>query len=283
MWWKIILIALGSIVILIGLSVTVGNIMFERKVNSEVEKLFEKSKGIKPQVVTEEDIKGLPEPVQRYLRYTGVIGKEKIKAVRLRQRGYIRQKPDQSWMPFEAEQYYTTDPPAFVWTASLKAFPLLSIKARDMYYEGKGNIYIKLPPFITIADARGDEINQGTLLRYLNEIMSFPTAYLDDYVRRERINASSAKAIMSYQGITVSAILYFNEKGEMIGFVAERYMTVDEEYALETWSTPIREYREINGIRVPTRGEGVWKLSSGDFSYIRLEITEIEYDSPSGY
>lgn len=280
MWWKVILIVLGSIFVLITLAVIFGNIIFNRKVNHEVSELIIKSKESEPQVITEEDIKTLPEPIQRYLRYTQVIGKEKIRAVRLKQRGYFRQKPDQSWMPFTAEQYYTTDPPAFVWKASLKAFLLISIKVRDMYYEGKGNMLVKLPPFVTIADARGDEIDQGTLLRYLNEIMWFPTAYLSDYIQWEPVNSSSAKAIMSYQGVTASAITYFNEKGEMTNFAAERYMTVDGQYVLETWSTPIREYREINGIRIPTMGEGVWKLSSGDFSYIRLEITELEYASP---
>jgi len=69
----------------------------------------------------------------------------------------------------------------------------------------------------------------------------------------------------------------------MTNFVAERYMTVDDKFSLETWSTPIEEYREVHGIRIPTKGEGVWKLSSGDFSYIRLEIIDIEYNNPSIY
>ena len=281
MWWKIVIVALGSIIILAASSVAIGNAIFKRKVNNEVAELFSKSKEAGSEVITEEDIRGLPEPVQRYLRYTGVIGEEQIKAVRLKQKGFFRQGA-RPWMPFEAEQYYTTDPPAFIWTVSMKAYPLLSIKGRDMYFEGKGNMLIKLPP-VTIADARGYEIDQGTLLRYLNEIMWFPTAYLSDYIHWESIDSNSAKATMSYQGVTSSAILYFNEKGEMTDFVAQRYMDVDGKYALETWSTPITEYGEINGIRLPIKGEGVWKLSSGDFSYIRLEITDIEYNNTSLY
>jgi hypothetical protein len=142
---------------------------------------------------------------------------------------------------------------------------------------------IKLPPFIKIADARGDEINQGTLLRFLNEMMWFPTAYLSEYIQWEAIDSTSARATMSYGGVTASAIIYFNEKGEMTDFVARRYMSVDGGYSLETWSTPIKEYREINGIRFPVKGEGVWKLSSGDFTYIKLEIIDIEYNNPHPY
>jgi hypothetical protein len=282
MWWKSTLIVLGSIVILIIASVTVDNMGFKKRVNSEIAELFSMVTEKGTRVITEEDIKGLPEPLQRYFRYTGVLGKENIIAVRLKQRGFFRQgyRP---WMPFEAEQYYTTDPPGFIWAVRMKALPFFSIKGRDMYYEGKGNMLIKLPPFIKIADARGDEINQGTLLRFLNEMMWFPTAYLSEYIQWEAIDSTSARATMSYGGVTASAIIYFNEKGEMTDFVARRYMSVDGGYSLETWSTPIKEYREINGIRLPVKGEGVWKLSSGDFTYISLEVTDIEYNNPSPY
>jgi len=46
---------------------------------------------------------------------------------------------------------------------------------------------------------------------------------------------------------------------------------------MRTWSTPIKEYKEINGIRVSVRGEAAWNLSSGDFCYFGAEITDIEY------
>jgi len=145
------------------------------------------------------------------------------------------------------------------------------------------NMLIKLLPFITIADATGDEMNQGTLVRYLNEVMWFPTAYLNDYIQWESIDSSSAKATISLEGLSASAILYFNEKGQMTNFVAERYMTDDDGYSLQTRSTPITEYREINGMMLPSKGEAVWHLSSGDFRYIRVEIIDIEYNNPSKY
>ena len=157
------------------------------------------------------------------------------------------------------------------------------MRVRDKFYEGKGNMLIRLLPFITIADATGDEIDQGTLVRYFNEMMWFPTAYLNDYIQWEPIDPSSAKATISWQGLSASALFYFDDKGALTNFVAERYMTVDDGYSLETWSTPITEYREINGMMLPTKGEGVWNLSSGDFSYIRVEITHIEYNNPSLY
>ncbi|MCK4234125.1 hypothetical protein KAX75_06820 [candidate division WOR-3 bacterium] len=279
----IVLVILIIIIIIIASSIAIGNIIFNRQVKREVTEMFEKSKKIKPKVITEADIEGLPEPVQRWLKYSQVIGKERTLSVRLKQKGFFRQKKDKNWMPFKAEEYYTTDSPAFIWYTTMKATPFLSITGRDMYYEGKGNMLIKLLSLITVADAIGEEITQGTLLRYLNEIMWFPTAALSDYIEWDPIDSKSAKATMSYQDVTASAVFYFNEQGEFTNMIAERYMDIDGQFSLEKWSTPISEYGEFNGIRIPIKGEGVWHLKSGDFSYIRLEITDIEYNNPSIY
>jgi len=281
MWWKIFLVVLGSLIILALLLVTTGNFFFNRQVKKEVKSILTRGKKIETSILTERDIENLPEPIQRYIRYTGFIGKEKVVTVKLCQKGHFRQG-NRPWMPFEATQYYTTDPPAFIWSVKMKAWPLISVRGRDMYQEGKGNMLIKIPPFFTIADARGAEIDQGVLVRYLNEIMWFPSAYLADYIHWEPIDSSSARATMTYRGITASATLTVNNKGELVNFVAQRYFTLDDQYSLETWSTPLKEYREINGYKLPVKGEGIWHLSSGDFPYIRLEIVDIQYNLHKG-
>lgn len=283
MWWEIVLIAIGSIIVLVVSLITIGNIIFKRKANSEASQLLIKAASPSPDnIITEEDIKVLPEPVQKYLRFTGTVGKERVQTVRLKQKGSFRQG-DNPWMPFTAAQYYTTNPPAFIWIANMKAFPLVSVQGRDMNSEGKGNMVIKIPPFLTIADARGQEIDQGTLVRYLNEIMWFPSAYLSDYISWEAIDSTRAKATITFGDKKVSAILYFDDKGRMVNFEAKRYYTDGDTSSLETWTTPIKEYAYINGIRLPVNGEGVWKLESGGFPYIKVEITDIEYDNPSTY
>jgi hypothetical protein len=244
----------------------------------DVRELYRNCKETKPDIVQEESIVGLPEPVQRHLRYAGIVGKERVNTVRLRQTGYIRQKREQKWMRFIATQYYTVNPPAFLWSGRVKFGPLTTLTIKDKYYQGKGNMKVKLFSFFKVVDADGPEIDQGTMLRYLNEAMWFPSVYLEDYVKWEALDSSTAKATMSYQGVTASAILYFGEQGEITNFVAERYMTIDGEYQLETWSTPITGYGEIRGVRIPMKGCGVWSLSDGEFEYIKLSIDDIEYN-----
>ncbi len=88
---------------------------------------------------------------------------------------------------------------------------------------------------------------------------------------------------MSYGGVTASAVFKFNENGEVISFVCKRYMTVNDQYRLENYSVHLKDYMELNGIRIPTKGEAVWNLKTGDFSVYKFEITEIEYSKPLVY
>jgi len=48
----------------------------------------------------------------------------------------------------------------------------------------------------------------------------------------EPIDSGSAKATISWQGLSASALFYFDDKGALTNFVAERYMTVDDGYSL---------------------------------------------------
>jgi hypothetical protein len=279
--WIVGIVAVIIVVFIIA--VTIGTLMFEKKVKSEVGKLFAESHIDENKIITKEDLVELPEPVQKWLQKSQIMGKERIFTVRLKQEGFFRTKEEGSWMPFKAEQYYTTDPPGFIWYVTMKPVPLFTLKGRDMYYDGRGNMLIKLLSLIKVADASGPEMDQGTLVRYLNEIMWFPTAALNDHIEWEPVNRTSARATVNYKGVSASAIYYFSEDGDLVDFVAERYMEKDGSFRKERWSTPISGYGEFHGIRIPTEGKGVWKLDSGDFSYIRVKIVDIDYNNPTLY
>jgi hypothetical protein len=260
--------------------------MFKKRIKSEVSKLFNDSMTVKAGIITEDDIRGLPEPVRRHLHYAQVIGKEVISTVRLKQKGYIRMKAEQRWMPLEAEQYYTTNPPAFLWYGTASPFPFLSVKAmkaRDMFSGGKGAMLVKLFGLVNVVNASGPEMDQASLLRYLNEIMWFPSAYLSEFIEWDTLDSRSVKATMTYSGVIVSAVLHFNEDGRLMNFVSGRYRYIDGQNMLCKWSTPVQGQREVNGIRIPDKGEAIWHMDSGEFSYIQLEITDIEYNNPSVY
>ena len=122
------------------------------------------------------------------------------------------------------------------------------------------------------------EADQGELLRYLGELIWFPTAWLSDADEWRAIDDQSVQVTIRQPGVTVSAVLYVNEQGQVTHLAAERFMAEGKSYRLERWSAQCEEYREVSGMLIPTRVEVMWNLASGDFSYFRGEITEIEYN-----
>jgi hypothetical protein len=255
----------------------------KKRVRREVAELFEKEKdAVITRKITEEDLEGLPEPVQRYLFYTQIVGKERVRTVRLKQKGFFRTKPDQKWMPLKTEEYFTVDPPGFLWYGKMRMFPFVTVSGIDKFFSGKGSRVIKLMSTIKVEDISGEDCDQAELVRYLNEMVWFPSAFLNDYIHWEPINSDSARATIRVDGLTASADLFFNQEGQITNFVAERYMDVGGGAILKRWSTHFKDYAEINGVMVPVKGEGVWKLSSGDFSYVRItEIPDLEYNNPN--
>lgn len=278
---KIILIIIGSTFISLIILSLAGNFLFNIKVAGEVKKLFEQKRTGKAEIVTEQDLEGLPEPVQKWLKQANIVGREKTFAVRLRQKGLIRTTEKQPWMLAQAEQYFTVDRPGFVWKVRVKVNLFLFLVSRDKYFEGKGNMLIKLLAFINVVNARGKEIDQGTMLRYLGEIVWFPSAALSDYIEWQAIDDYSARATMTYGGITAQTVFSFDESGDVVGFSCKRYMTRNRRYSLEDYSAKLEAHKTFEGIRIPAKGEVGWKLESGDFTYYKLEITDLGYNQPA--
>ena len=88
--------------------------------------------------------------------------------------------------------------------------------------------------------------------------MWFPAAVLSPFIALEGIDAHSARATMSYGGVTASATFLFDSQGRLTDMTAERYN--DATGQLAPWSTPIPADGEFDGVRVPVAGEGIWKL-----------------------
>lgn len=274
---------LANIILLPVIITGWANWSFGKMAARETAAMFSESIPNQPQLVTPEMAASLPPPVARWLTASGATGKEKIYTVRLKQKGLMRQSPEKGWMKTQAVQYFSTGKPGFIWNARVEMMPLLTLAGRDKYADGKGNMLIKALGLLPVVDATGPEIDQGTMLRYLGEMIWFPSAALEPYIAWEPIDSVSAKATMNYGGVTASGVFTFDEEGRMLSFSAKRYMGGDEGSALEDWYIPASGWKEFNGIRVPSKGDVIWKLKDGDFNYYQWEIEAIEYNIPELY
>lgn len=273
--------SVAAVVVMAASTLVLGRVVDDRRLTGDVEALLAARRESSPALVTEADLAGLPEPVRRWLRGAGVVGRERPRTVRLKQEGEFRLGEGRGWMPFTAEEYYTVDPPGYVWTVTMRMATVLPIRGRDQYRDGEGSIQMRLLSLVPVADQRGGGLNQGALLRFLNETMWFPAAVLSPYITWEAIDAHAARATMTWAGAAASATFLFDDEGRLTDMQADRFDNATG--AVQRWSTPISAYGEFGGIRMPVAGEGIWRYAGGDFAYIRLRITDVEYNRPARY
>jgi hypothetical protein len=264
-----------NVAILVVVIFAAAAMYFHRMAEREVKVLHEQARGNEI-LITEEKLSSLPENVQRWLRKSGVTGKANPNLIRVAQKGRMRSKPDGMWMQFQAIQHFSIAPPSFVWEAQIKAAPLINIFGRDIFANGKGNMLIKPLAMFTVANGSGKEVDQGTLLRYMAEMIWFPQAAASDYLHWEEISDHQARATMAYGGTTATGTYSFNEKGDVSGFQAQRYGDFGGAYRMETWAVSVKGYKTFHSRRIGNTSEVTWKLKTGDFHWLKLEIIKID-------
>lgn len=269
-----------NIIILLAAIIAFAVWSFNRDVNNKIEDLLAQNPTDKNKILTEDKIGSLPPIVQKWLRNSGVVGKEMIHTVRLKQKGEMKMKHEQDkWYEANAVQYFTVDNPAFIWKVKVDMMPLVYFTGRDIFKNGKGSMIIKILSLINVVnDSDNEKLNQGTLQRYLGEIIWFPTAAVSPYIKWEEVDLLTAKATMTYKGTTGSALFYFNDKGDFVKFSAMRYMGTEENSQLKEWIITLNEYAVYSGIKIPVKGEATWKLEGGDFTWYKLEVYDVEYN-----
>ena len=140
-------------------------------------------------------------------------------------------------------------------------------------------MYARLASLITVFDIKGEKLDQGTMIRYLSEMIWFPTAFLGENITWQANDSNSADVQLVDAGKSVSGRLFIGDDGRPTNFTAMRYREIDGDFSLDAWSTPITGYGVHAGLNLPTQGQAIWNLQSGDLVYAELEIEEIEFNT----
>ena len=264
---------IANVIILVGVVLAYGQWKWNGMLREEV-KSFQPANLPESSILTKEMIAGLPPVVQKWMERSQVIGKKMVQQVEVTQSGRMRAQPGGNWMPLTATQYFTISKPGFIWMADMEAAPFVTVKGRDLYQDGKGHMFVKAMALFPVADARGAATDQGSMLRYLAEICWFPSAALNSFIQWEPVDARSAKAIMRYGAVEGSGIFTFDENGDIRSFDALRYYERKGGATLEKWHIDMDPagFKTFDGVRIPAKSSVTWKLATGDFLWLELEI-----------
>jgi hypothetical protein len=241
---------------------------------------LEGSGTINIEFLTNEDIQHLPAVVQKYIIYTGSVGKAKVWNFRAVFTGGIRSKSSEDFMPLRSEQYNFMDNPTrlFYIVAKKKGIPAKGI---HLYKDETAIMLVKILGLFTVVNAKGKEMNQGETVTLFNDMCFMaPASLIDRNIEWTEIDSLTVDAKFTNGNIAVNAKLFFNEKGELVDFLSnDRFETTDGKiYKNYPWLTPVTGYTDINGYRLPSGAKLIYKHPDEDLCYGEFNLVSIEYN-----
>ncbi|MAO11325.1 MAG: hypothetical protein CMC07_10675 [Flavobacteriaceae bacterium] len=268
---------IANLIILIVAAIAIFNNNFEYRYKTDVRNTLEQT-NFESEIITEKDLIHLPEPVKRYLQYVGVIGMPKPVNFKILMRGEMRNK-EKSWFSFSSEQYNFIENPArhFFMKAKIKGLPTFGY---HRYWRETALMDIKLASIISVSKIQTEVLFTAETVTFFNDLCLFcPGCLTNKNIRWEKVDATSVRAFFTNKQITISAVLKFNENNQLINFISDDRLdvSVGKKYR---FSTPVSNYKNINGYMLPTFGEAIWHYPQGKFTYGKFTIENVEYNIP---
>jgi hypothetical protein len=106
-----------------------------------------------------------------------------------------------------------------------------------------------------------------------------PGALIDPRIDWQPLGEHSARGTFTVGEHSVSAVLRFNERDELVDFVSDDRLAMSPDgshFVPQRWSTPLRDYRELGAQRVWAHGEGRWHPDEGTYTYLEGGLVDIE-------
>lgn len=195
------------------------------------------------------DISDVPPVLQRYLKNSGMAGYEKMHLSRIGwEPAKLRVAPGKNWSPLSCQQInYFQDPGRLVFMKS-RILGIIPLEAIDEYRKGNGKMTIKACGFISVADAKGKEMDQAELVTVLAETIFLPIYSLQTYIKWKSIDPFTVEGTIGDKGNMARGLFHFDNNGFISRFETnDRFYSKNGKYTRTKWSAFASEYRSING------------------------------------
>lgn len=230
--------------------------------------------------VTDDDLRELPEPMARYLRYSGALGKRRISAVHLVHSGQFKPGADRRWMRIRGEYFITTKKPSFFWYGKVNLLPGISLVALDSYADGTGRMLVKVMSAFAVVDDASQQVSSSAFGRLVAELTMAPTFFLDlTRVRCTRTGNDQVRCTVSDGKFSTDAEFFVNSDGSLDHVVIMRpFDRGAGRTTLERFTAKGSQPKSFDGRILPSRTDGIWNLPEGDLHYARFDIDSVHFE-----
>jgi hypothetical protein len=267
---------IANVIILVAAVLSLGNHNFEHSYQQDVRANLKRVEALPIEMLVEADLKPLPEPVQRYLRYVGVLNKPKVKNVRIVFDGKMRDK-GKEFFPFISEQYNFFDEPTRLFFMKAKMFGL-NVPGYHKYSNAQATMDIRMFGLFPIVKQSGEIMNKTETVTLFNDMcLMAPATLIDKRIQWQESEPNSVKATFTNQGISVSAVLYFNEQGQLVDFQSNDRTAISD-MKQHPFYTPVSAYQNVDGVNIMSYGEAIYQYPDGKFTYGEFFLREIDYN-----
>jgi hypothetical protein len=142
--------------------------------------------------------------------------------------------------------------------------------AMYVYREHRAIFQVKVADLFKVVDITGEELTRAETVTLLNDMCLFaPGSLIDNRLTWSERDPLSAKVTLTNGTFSVSAILFFNEAGELINFDSDDRSALQDDGTMKQvrWTIPVSEYKEFEGRKIPTVGKTIRHYPEGDFTY----------------
>jgi len=274
----------GTLINLLFLAIVIvgwGKVSFHKRYVNEIESAMRATESSGVSNLEESDLVNLPEPIRKYIAYTGCIGKPKVYNFKINFDGKIRKNNESEWMPFSSEQYNflgnTTR--LFFMNATMMKLPVAGFHC---FKNGDAFMDIRLLSLFKVQYQSGREMDIAETVTFFNDMCCMaPATLIDKRIEWKYSEGDSVFAKFTNNGITIEAVLIFNKVGELTNFISDdRFATADAGQMRKIpWSTPLKNYKSVDGFKLATDAETIYAYPDSELVYGTFQLKGIKYNS----
>ncbi len=271
----IILVTIGFL----GLSVEMVSFRYWVTARQEASRMFADLPRESVGTIGEQELAGLPETVQKWLREADTFGRPQSISVRTRVKFSMVWPQREQWREGIAHLYVNTHTPGSVWMGTSKELPFIRLCGKSVFLpEVEEETY----PLLSMGRSRiltGATLRQRMMILYLSYLPWIPAAAVNPYLVWEETVPGEVQVSMTMDDVTASGVFFFRDTGLPAVFQATLPYYENDGFTNREMSVTYNRYEDTWGGHTPRIAVLAWVEQGGETGWMAYEHTDSDYNS----